>query len=632
MGKKIVKNQKTRVAKKAIIPKKAIPLPTTFHWKKEILPMLLLLALGIALYAYSVTFEYVLDDQIVLTNNSYTKKGIAGIKDLLTTESMSGRFGGQQDLIVGARYRPLSIVTFALEYEFFGLNTFVSHLINVLLYGFLGVVLYRVLCELFPNRAKWYWSIPFIASILFVVHPIHTEVVANVKGRDEMMTLLGALGALYYSIRYNDRGHFIYLLLSGIVFFLALLSKENALTFLAIIPLSLYFFKETSIKKMAITLLPLVVAAVAYLVIRYQVIGYFLSPNGREITDIMNNPFYGLSASEKMATVFYTLGLYIKLLFFPHPLTHDYYPYQIPILNWGDMRAILPLVAHIGLGILAIWGLRKKSILSYGILFYLATLSIVSNVPFTVGTFMNERFIFIPSIGFCLIIAWVLKDKIPQWLPKFKGNTVVSMGLLGILLTGFSWKTLDRVPDWKNRLTLNISGATASPNSARANCFLGTAIFEEEYRKEKNRTRQKELIKEVAYFIDRALQIHPTYGSALTMHSGVVAEEYKFDRDLDQLLAEFYSILQRKSHLPFVDQYTEYLIGSVDDQKLADFCYKIGYQHFNQVRRDYSKAIQYLNYGLQAQPNNAKLLNGMAQTYQSMGDIQKANSYLARLK
>ncbi len=630
MGKKASKKQKIKPEKVIGLSTNLPPLPT-FSWKQHFLPAALLFIIGIALYAYSVTFEYVLDDQIVLTNNSYTKKGVAGIKEILTTESMSGRFGGQQDLIVGARYRPLSIVTFALEYEFFGLQPFVSHLINVLLYGLLGVLLYRVLCQLFPKKEQWFWSIPFLASLLFVVHPIHTEVVANVKGRDEIMTLIGALAALYYAIRYNDTGRFINLIVSGIVFFLALLSKENALTFIAIVPLSLYFFKKTSLKKITATLIPLLLASIAYLAIRYQVIGYFLSPDGKEITDIMNNPFYGLSVGEKMATVFYTLGLYIKLLFFPHPLTHDYYPYQIPILNWGDMRAIIPLVAYAGLGILALIGLKKKSILSYSILFYLATLSIVSNVPFTVGTFMNERFVFIPSIGFCLIVAWLVKDKLPQWMNDSTGK-MVGMGLIGLLLAGYSWKTIDRVPDWKNRLTLNLSGASASPNSARANCFLGTAIFEEEYRNETDRNKQKELIKEVAYFIDRALSIHPTYGSALIMHSGVVAEEYKFDRDLDKLLTEFYSILQRKSHVPFVDQYTEYLIGKSDSKKLAGFCYKAGYGHFTQVRKDYNKAVQYLNYGLQAAPNDTQLINGIAQTYQLMGDNQKANNYLARLR
>ena len=66
--------------------------------------------------------------------------------------------------------------------------------------------------------------------------------------------------------------------------------------------------------------------------------------------------------------------------------------------------------------------------------------------------------------------------------------------------------------------------------------------------------------------------------------------------------------------------------------KLADFCYNTGYQHFTQIRRDYTKAIQYLNYGLQVRPNNSNLLNGIAQTYQLMGDTQKANSYLMRLQ
>ncbi len=634
MGIMVKKSTKKRPAKQSItkaVPTKKAIVPSILFWKKNWLPALLLFAIAVALYAYSTTFEYVLDDQIVLTNNTYTKQGVNGIKDILTKESMSGRFGGQKDLIVGARYRPLSLVTFALEYQFVGLNPFVSHLINVLLYGLLAVLLYRVLSLCFPIKEQWYFSLAFLASLLFVVHPVHTEVVANVKGRDEIMTLLGALAALYYAIRYVQKSKWIYLLLSGIVFFLALLSKENALTFLAVVPLTLYFFKNASFKQIGITLAPLMIASLAYLVIRYQVIGYFLSADGREITDIMNNPFYGLNASDKMATVFYTLGLYLKLLIFPHPLTHDYYPYQIPIIGWGDMRAIIPLVLHIGLGVLALLGLKKKSILSYGILFYLATLSIVSNVPFTVGTFMNERFIFIPSIGFCLIVVWLLKDQLAKWMNGKQVAKTIGLGILALMTVGFGWKTVDRVPDWKNRLTLNTSGASASPNSARANCFLGTAIFEEEYRNETNQQKKKELIKEVAYFIDRALSIYPTYGSALTMHSGVVAEEYKYDRNLDKLLAEFHSILQRKSNVPFIGQYIEYLLGSANPQKLADFCYKVGYNHFTETKKDYNSAIKYLKYGLQATPNDRRLLQGIGQTYQLMGNTQQANTYLSRL-
>ncbi len=608
-------------------------------WKRNPLAGITLFVIAIGLYAYTTTFDYVLDDQIVLTNNSFTKKGFDGIHDIMTKESFVGRFGEQKNLVTGARYRPLSIVTFAIEYQFFGLNTAISHAINVLLYALLGLLLFRVFSLFFPQKkdTKWYLSLPFLAALLFIVHPVHTEVVANVKGRDEIMTLLGALGALYCTFKFVATNNLLFLFFSACTFLLALFSKENALTFIAVIPLSLYFFTKTSTKKIALSILPLVIAAIAYLWIRYLVIGYFLSSDGAPITDIMNNPFYGLSVNEKFATVFYTLGLYIKLLFFPHPLTHDYYPFQIPIINWRDLRAIIPAIFHIGLGIIALVGLRKKTVLSYGISVYLATLSIVSNIPFTVGVFMAERFLFMPTLGFCLILAWLLIDQLPAIIKKtnFKNLQVanyIGLGVLGIFLVGFFFKTLDRVPDWKNRMTLNLSGASASPNSARANCFLGTAIFETEYKPATDNAQKRVLIKEIAYFIDRALEIHPTYGSALIMHSGVVAEEYKYDRDLKKLLDEFYFIITRKSNVPFVGTYLAHLSSRADQQQLADFAYKTGYQFFGETKKDYNNAIKYLNYGLQAAPNNRTLLQSMGNIYQLMGDNQKASTYFSRVR
>jgi len=627
---------------KSIIYQKEKPTTLLFEkkfWKKKLLPASILFFLAIGLYAYATTFDYVLDDQIVLTNNNFTKKGFDGIHDIMTKESFVGRFGEQKNLVTGARYRPLSIVTFAIEYQFFGLNTVVSHAINVLLYALLGLLLFRIFSLFFPQQDDKYWyrSLPFLAALLFVVHPLHTEVVANVKGRDEIMTLLGALGTLYCTFKFVATKNYIFYCFSACTFFLALLSKENALTFLAVIPLSLYFFTKTSIKKIVSSLVPLIIAAAAYLWIRYLVIGYFLSSNGAPITDIMNNPFYGLSVSEKFATIFYTLGLYIKLLFFPHPLTHDYYPFQIPIISWSDARAIIPLIFHIGLGIIALIGLKKKTILSYGILVYLATLSIVSNIPFTVGTFMNERFLFMPTIGFCLILAWFLAEKLPNLAKRFynKNQAIVNyigLGILGLFVAGFTYKTIDRVPDWKNRMTLNLSGASASPNSARANCFLGTAIFEEEYKPSNDNTQKRALIKEVAYFIDRALAIHPNYGSALIMHSGVVVEEYKYDNNLQKLLDEFYSILIRKSNVPFIGEYLAYLSNRADQQQLANFAYKMGYQFFGETRKDYNNAIKYLNYGLQAAPNNSTLLQSMGNIYELMGDKQKAATYFTRIR
>ena len=82
----------------------------------------------------------------------------------------------------------------------------------------------------------------FIAAMIFIAHPIHTEAVANIKGRDELMAMLFSLGALYGAIKYMDNPSRKWMIISMCSYFLGLLSKENAITFFAIIPVSIYFF------------------------------------------------------------------------------------------------------------------------------------------------------------------------------------------------------------------------------------------------------------------------------------------------------------------------------------------------------------------------------------------------------
>ena len=93
-------------------------------WKKNAVPAVILFALSFLLYIQSYNYDFVLDDKIVYHQNQQVKKGFAGIKEILTTESMVGYFGEQQNLLQGNRYRPLSIVTFAMEHEIFGNSSY----------------------------------------------------------------------------------------------------------------------------------------------------------------------------------------------------------------------------------------------------------------------------------------------------------------------------------------------------------------------------------------------------------------------------------------------------------------------------------------------------------------------------
>lgn len=597
-------------------------------WKKNWIPGVVILLSAFTLYWNTLPYEYVLDDKIVISENTYTKKGIAGIKDILTTESFQGYFGEQKDLIVGGRYRPLSIVTFAVEHQFFGLNPKTGHFGNILLYALTGLLIFRILSLLLyrPLKGKLLWlvGIPFLATLFFIFHPIHTEVVANIKGRDEIMSMLGSLGALYFALRYLKKDNYKNLALMSLSMFLGAMSKENAITWLAIIPMTMWVFTKATKKDYFQIILWLLIPVLGYLLIRYQIIGYFLS-SGREITNIMNNPFYGMSGNEKFATIYYTLLMYIKLLIFPHPLTHDYYPYQVPVMNWGNIWVLISVLLHIVLIAFGLYATYKKKITGYAILFYLVTLSIVSNLPFTVGTFMNERFIYVSSLGYCILIAHLIISYLNK--KSFIAGLVVSL----LILAGYTFKTFERTPAWKNTLALNEAAIKVSKNSARANLFAGVALFKEKAPLIQDANLKLQVYKEAQNYFRRATEIHPTYNDALHMRGGVAGEIYKLDNNLTALLDEFYETLRNRPGDPHILNFLEYLNRTKgQNPELINFYHRVGFDLFQNEKFNSGAALKYLELGLQIAPNNVVLLQDLASLYYSVGNSQKGNEYTAR--
>lgn len=582
--------------------------------------------LAFALYWMSLPYGYVLDDQIVITDNAFTKKGVAGIWDILRTESFSGYFGGQQNLVAGARYRPLSIISFAIEQSVFGDNPFLRHFINILLYGLCGLLIFR-LFSILPGKSalsRWYLGIPFLAAVLYIFHPVHSEVVANIKGRDEIMTAIGALGALYFVLRFLYFRNSWWLVASGVSMFLGVMSKENAITFLAVIPLTMYFFTDAKAKDYMLALAPSLVASVVYIIIRTNVIGY-LFDSGIVINDLMNDPFIAMNSSERIATIMYTLGQYLRLLIFPHPLTHDYYPYHIPIMNFGKPGTLISLAVYIGLAyaFFKLW--KKKSIYAWSIGFFVITISIVSNFFFAVGTFMNERFLFIPSIAFSLVCAWVLvKHGFSSDKP---GIRYAALGLLMILLGGYAFKTYDRIPAWQNSLSLNGQAALVSDNSARANCFMATALYEHG-RDMADAEAKKQIFEEAEYYAQRALEIYPTYLAANQIYSGLVAARYQREGNLEWLLGEFTKILQARHETEYVHQFCDYLNKRAPAETMANFYYKVGYEIMTLQKRAYPSAVQYLRLGEAVAPNDARILHALGKALYAGGDQVQGNTYL----
>ena len=565
---------------------------------------IILIILSFVLYSNTLFNDYALDDTMVITENEYTLSGFKGIDDLFTEEFFSGFFD-QKDkkLVAGGRYRPLSMVTFAIEWQlvmgtpFDGINIteienemnkganpkfilplqkllkdlsrtihienrserlqsqksilnkagifdkgeqdqildnlekmysrkgfllFLSHLVNIILYVLTVLVLFVLLENLLVKykNDKWYLSLPFLTSLLFLAHPVHTEVVANIKGRDEIMSLLGALLTALLSFKYVQKQNYLFLILGFVTFLVALFSKEVAITFVAIIPLSIYFFAEEKQKgrHIAVSIVPLIIASLIYFYVRGKVVGGMSFEASQEL---MNNSFLGMNNSEKFATIFYTLLLYIKLLIFPHPLTFDYYPYHIPIVNWSNVWPVISLIIYFGIGIYALLGIKKKSIISFGILFYLIALSPMSNILFPIGVFMNERFVYAASIGFVIILAYFLANKLPVWTK----NQNIVLVVLAIILMLYSVKTISRNRVWKNDFTLFTHDVKISENSAKSNTSAGGKLIEEAV-KVSDKHLKLEYLDQAIFYLKRAVKIYPEYNDALLLLGNAEWERY----------------------------------------------------------------------------------------------------------
>ena len=238
------------------------------------LQRLILFLLSFIIYSATINFDFTLDDTLMITQNSYTKQGIKGIKEIMTNDALVGFLGKGKNLLPGGRYRPLSHVLFAVEYELLGLSKLekvsnltneqkifkekreklmkiIGHSVNVILYSLLSLLIFSVLLRMFKlyEKPQWYASISFIATLLFIVHPLHTEVVCNIKNVDEIMSMLGSMSVLWFLFKYYDTKKNWLLVFPIIIYPLAILSKEDSLTFIAIFPLTSFVFTNVDFKQ-----------------------------------------------------------------------------------------------------------------------------------------------------------------------------------------------------------------------------------------------------------------------------------------------------------------------------------------------------------------------------------------------
>src|ERR1017187_1373440 len=191
------------------------------------------------LYANTLNHGYVLDDYAVIKDNQMTKRGLASIPEFFKSGLHSGNFNGKTNI-----YRPLAKTFFAAEWQIAPDKPSFAHTVNVVMYSFLCAFLFLMLLRFFPGR----FLLCLITALIFAVHPVHTEVVANIKSLDEIMSLLFMLASLWTAMNYTGSKKTGWLIISVLFYLLALFTKENSIVFLGLLPLSLYFFSKSERK------------------------------------------------------------------------------------------------------------------------------------------------------------------------------------------------------------------------------------------------------------------------------------------------------------------------------------------------------------------------------------------------
>ncbi len=603
--------------------------------------IVIIFTFAVLLYANTWNFDFASDDTMMITDNNFTKGGFDGIKKIFTTDAFAGFLGEGKNLLSGGRYRPLSQVIFNIEYSLFGLSPSLWHIQNTLFFAFAMVLVYLTLLKLFRTKNIEWYKLSFIATIIATAHPLNTEVVANIKSFDLILSLIFSFSALYYSLKYYDNAKPKYLAIVFLSMILGALSKETSLTFLGAIPLAILFFRPFDKKTFTNIFAVLSASITAYFALRISLLGF---PKSVEVNELLNNPFLEASSSEKYATIIYTWWHYMELYIFPNNLTHDYYPYAIGLKNWSDLAVISSTIIFISMTLWSLWKLYNivfkhqfSNYVAFGWLFFMLIFSISSNLLVSIGAFMNERFIFIASIGWAIILAYFILYA----TKKAQQSRFIAFAIFIPLIGLYSLTTINRNYAWQNDYTLFTTDVKVSSNSAKCNVSAGGKSYEKAQETIDENKKQK-LLNDAESFLKKGLSIHPKYIQAYIILGNVyfVKEEYTKSfanyikaKELGDIKDSKINILalckkthSNKSYI-LSNTIIKYYIKEYSYNSEAYYYEADNYLNLNKI----DTAINILNIIIKNDSNYAEAYNKLGEIYgRYKNDLQSSEYYLIK--
>lgn len=461
---------------------------------KTALPGCFVFLLAVLLYAGTLGHGFVFDDVAVLSKNIFVQKGIIGLPEIFTTGSWQG-FAPERNLHI---YRPLQLAVLALQHELFGQNPLGYHIIRVLSYGALCWIVWIFLRKLLldtPNGE----ILAFLATVIFTLHPVHTEVAANIKGNGDLLAMLfGLVSLLFYCDHIRGYRPVRSLLISSLALFLALFTKETAVSFVGIALLMVFFYGKLDWKKSVLSLIPLLFVTVVYLAARMMVFGSGANSLNDTTSDLSNIILLADSTSQRLGLKWYALGSYLRLSFLPYPLLMAYVYDGVNMVEFHHMESLFPLFLYALMAVVFVRGFLQRSTLAFAIGFYFVTIILFSHFIFSVPSLISERWLLVPSLGASLMMAMLF-----IWL--FKTNKAVAILASCILILGYGGYTIQRAADWRSNLSLTERDVRTSPRNYLVLRILATELHAKAAREDFD----PDVLRRSARYIDEVLQLAP---------------------------------------------------------------------------------------------------------------------------
>jgi tetratricopeptide (TPR) repeat protein len=589
-------------------------LPGIAPKRTTLFSIIVILLVSFAVYSNALSNGFVYDDNLQVLNNPWIKD-VRHISEIFSKSVWSF----QKEPEISNYYRPLMHLIYLFNYHVFGLKPWGFHLVNILCHAGVSVLVFIIAARLIsasssssPFGEKSFiralLTAPFVAAVLFATHPIHTEAVAWVAALPDLSYTFFYLLSFYFYIRseLGFKGSYPF---SVISFFLATLCKEPALTLPIIIVAYDFVFKRTESQQLDYVkrYIPYLFVAGIYLVLRYRALSGFAP----------QPPHIHLMPYQYFINAFPLFTQYLEKLLVPLKLNAFYVLH--PINSFFEIKGIVSLataVVFIGFAFVAF---KKNKVVFLSLLFIIIPLLPVLYIPAVGENTFTERYLYLPSVGFVILLALFFK-----WTEASPKKVVISLTAAPLILAGlYLIGTLNRNTVWKDNYTLFADTVMKSPDASTPHGFLGSALLD------------KRRIDEAIEHFQFALQLDPLNPDyAATQNE--LGKAYALKGQIDEAIEHFQLALRVKSSATIHYNLGKVFIlkGLLDDairefktalslkSDYADARNSLGNAYFNQNRVD--KAIIEFKTALSIKPDDAVTHYNLGTAYASQNRIDEA--------